>query len=72
MLNTIKEEALDGGQLSFLGLSIKDERIIEQSRQAYLLSQRLQINRNQDATSDETVPETAGVKIYLGQEGQLF
>jgi len=33
-----------GGQLSFLGLSIEDERIVEQSRQAYLLSEREQIN----------------------------
>lgn len=45
MLSTITEEALEqllldfGGQLSFVGLSIEDERIIEQSRQAYLLSQ---------------------------------
>lgn len=45
MLSTITEEALEqllldfGGQLSFVGLSIEDEHIIEQSRQAYLLSQ---------------------------------
>ncbi|KAK3748500.1 hypothetical protein QZH41_000350 [Actinostola sp. cb2023] len=46
-----------GGQLSFLGLSIEDERIVQQSRQAYLLSEREQIYRNQD-TGEEIVSES--------------
>jgi len=37
-----------GGQLSYLGISIEDERLIEQSRQAYLLSERLRDTQNDE------------------------
>ena len=46
-----------GGQIAFLGLSVEEERVIEQSRQAYLLSQRLQSIGGED-TGEEIVSES--------------
>ena len=63
MLSNITDEALQqllldfGGQLSFLGLSIDEERIIEQSCQAYLLSERLHMTQNQNHTGEEILSE---------------
>ena len=83
MLSNITDEALQqllldfGGQLSFLGLSIDEERIIEQSRQAYLLSERLRMTQNQNRTGEEILSESDSSESdnlpgedVLGQRGR--
>ena len=76
-LSTITDEALQqllldfGGQISFLGLSIEEERVIEQSRQAYLLSQRLQVIRNEE-TGDEIVSESDSSEGEILQREDLL
>lgn len=66
-----------GGQLSFLGLSIDEERIIVQSRQKYLLSERLRMTQNQNCTGEEILSEFDSSKSdvlpgedVLGQRGR--
>lgn len=86
MLSNITDEALQQllldfkGQLSFLGLSIDEERVIQQSRQAYLLSERLRMTQNQNRTGEEILSESDSSesdilpeKDIIGQRGrELF
>ncbi|CAH3186929.1 unnamed protein product [Porites lobata] len=84
LLSNISDEALHqllldfGGQIAFLGLSVEEERVIEQSRQAYLLSQRLQSIRGED-TGEEIVSESnvsegemLQVEDLLGERGRAI
>lgn len=76
MSNPITKEALEqllldfAGQLPFLGLSTEDERITEQSRQAYMLSQRMQASRSQN--SDEVVSESDSSENEMLQDVDLI
>lgn len=83
-LSNISDEALHqllldfGGQIAFLGLSVEEERVIEQSRQAYLLSQRLQSIRGEDtgeeivSESDVSEGEMLQVEDLLGERGRAI
>ena len=84
LLSNISDEALHqllldfGGQIAFLGLSVEEERVIEQSRQAYLLSQRLQSIRGEDtgeeivSESDVSEGEMLQVEDLLGERGRAI
>ena len=84
LLSNISDEALHqllldfGGQIAFLGLSVEEERVIEQSCQAYLLSERLQSIRGEDtggeivSESDVSEGEMLQVEDLLGERGRAI
>lgn len=80
-LEAVEQLLLDfAGQIPFLGLNLKEERLIEHSRQAYLCvnvsRQREQDAQNGEVVSDSDASETElwqnGISDVLGEDGRLM